>query len=139
MVDVDLIKRKMILLENYKRELGKFPCVDFASFKKNVMMQKAVEKVLEEMIQICIDIGKHIISDEKLTMPSDNRGVFDVLYENKVLSDTVVELMKKMVGFRNVLVHMYEKINIETVYVIYRKRLFDFDRFTDEVRAYLKR
>lgn len=138
MVDVDLIKRKLILIENKKRDLNRFPVKGLDGFKHDIMMQKAVEKLLEEMVQICIDVGKHIVADEKMTMPDDNTAVFDILAQNRVITDHTSSLMKKMVGFRNILVHMYERVDVETVYINYRKRLSDFDVFTAEVLEYLE-
>lgn len=139
MVDADLIKRKILLLEGKKRDLAAFPARNLLAFKKDVMLQKAVEKVLEEMVQICLDIGKHIVADEGMSLPDSNAGIFDVLKANGVISATTVSVMKKMIGFRNVLVHMYEKIDVESVYVNYTKRLSDFNVFSAEVAKYLGR
>jgi uncharacterized protein YutE (UPF0331/DUF86 family) len=137
MVDTNLIQRKIILLENYKRGINSFSIKNFNDFQKKFAVQKAVEKILEEMIQVCIDIAKHLIADEKMLIPDENTGLFKVLYENKIISLKTSEIMKKMVGFRNILVHMYEKIDIETVYDVYKKRLGDFDLFAKEIEKYI--
>lgn len=137
MVDIDLMKRKLVLLEGTKRDLARFPARDLAAFKQDVMLQKAVERMLEEMVQICLDVGKHIVADEGMSLPDSNAGVFDVLLDNGVVSAGTASLMRNMIGFRNVLVHMYEKIDVESVYVNYTKRLTDFDAFSSEIASYL--
>lgn len=137
MVDIGLVRRKLVLLENYKRELAKLPDKSLVEFRKDFALQKAVEKILEEMIQVCIDIAKHIIADEKLQIPDDNKGTFDVLRNNDIISQKVCDTFKKMAGFRNILVHLYEKIDIETVYINYRRRLGDFTAFAKEIEKYL--
>lgn len=139
MVNIILVERKLVLLENLKRELAKLPKKDLALFRKDMMLQKAVEKFLEEMVQICIDIAKHIIADNKMKLPDDNKGLFDVLCENGVILNDTAKLMKKMVGFRNILVHMYEKIDIESVYINYRKNLGDFDKYAGEISKYIEK
>jgi uncharacterized protein YutE (UPF0331/DUF86 family) len=43
-----------------------------------------------------------------------------------------------MVRFRNVLVHQYEEIDLAIVYGLVTKHLDDFERFMNEVRAYVE-
>lgn len=45
--------------------------------------------------------------------------------------------MQKMVGFRNLVIHLYEKTDVEIVYGIYQNRLKDFDTFSKEILEYL--
>lgn len=101
-------------------------------------MQKAVEKMLQEMVEICIDIAKHIISDEGFRLPEDAKDAFTVLAEKNVIKDATAQMMQKMVGFRNLVVHLYEKTDVEIVYGIYRNRLKDFDIFSREILKHLK-
>lgn len=138
MVDRNLIEKKLLLLQTKREELQKFPKKNFEDFKKDLLLQKAVEKMLEELIQICIDIGKHIVSDEHLGIPDSNRGLMDILKEKKIISAPTHELMKKMIGFRNILVHGYDKVDVATVYVSYVKKLKDFDHFLKDITKYLE-
>lgn len=103
------------------------------------MAQKAVEKMLQEMIEICMDVGKHIIADENFRIPEDGKAIFTVLGEQSVLTKETAEMMQKMVGFRNIVVHLYETTDVETVYTIYTKHLSDFDLFSKKILGYLKR
>ena len=98
MVDRELTRKKLLLLESKREELKGFPKKNFENFKKDLLLQKAVEKMLEELIQICIDIGKHIVSDEHLGVPDSNRGLMDILKEQKVITTSTQALMKKMIG-----------------------------------------
>lgn len=139
MVDLSLIQRKLSLLNEKKREIQGYDIASLLSFRSKGYMQKAVEKMLQEMIEICIDVAKHIIADEGFRVPEDAKDAFFVLQENKVLKATTVELMRKMVGFRNLVVHLYEKTDIEVVYGIYKKRLKDFDLFSKEIFKFLEK
>ena len=44
--------------------------------------------------------------------------------------------MRKAVGFRNVVVHNYDKINWEITFAICHKSLPDFKRFVTEILDY---
>lgn len=139
MVDKPLVQRKIALLMEKKKEIEGYEIRDLKDFKAKGYMQKAVEKMLQEMIEICLDVGKHIIADENFRLPEDGKDTFAVLLEKSVLTSTTTELMKKMVGFRNIIVHLYEKTDVEIVYGIYKKHLSDFDRFSMEILDYLRR
>jgi len=138
MVDRLLIQRKLTLLEQKGKELRGYRIASLDDFRSKGYMQKAVEKMLQEMIEICIDVAKHIIADEGYRMPEDARDAFAVLEENKVVTPATAKTMTLMVGFRNLIVHLYEKIDLEIVYGHYKKRLGDFDGFAREVLRFAK-
>lgn len=55
-----------------------------------------------------------------------------------VLTETTANTMKRMAAFRNLIVHLYEKIDIAEVYNIYTNHLADFDTVSKELLDYLK-
>ncbi len=138
MVDLNLINRKLIFLAQLKKELLNYNIKSYEDFKKNHKEQKATEKSLQEMIEICMDIGKHIIADEGFKVPEDSKDIFTILNDNLIISNKVKEIMHNMVGFRNIIVHLYEKIDLEIVYGICKKHLIDFDLFTKEIISHYK-
>lgn len=136
MVDTELIKRKQLFLLQARKELINYKIGSYDDFKKNHRDQKAVQKTLQEMIEICMDIGKHIIADEGFPFPEDSKGIFSVLNEKGIVSDKVLRLMQNMAGFRNIIIHLYEKIDLEIVYAVYKKHLDDFDAFSTEINKF---
>jgi uncharacterized protein YutE (UPF0331/DUF86 family) len=46
--------------------------------------------------------------------------------------------MVKMVGFRNRIVHEYEKVDIKIVHTVWRKHVGVIERFSKAVAAYCK-
>lgn len=133
MVDRALIKRKLTLLQERKLLLQSYRLRCYADFLKGPN-QKAVEKVLQEMVELCIDIGKHIIADEGFPIANDSREIFQTLHAKKIISQTLMKIMHDMVGFRNFIVHLYERIDPEVVYNIYHRHLRDFDRFARAIQ-----
>ena len=139
MVDRSLIKRKLILLDAAKKALERYPISSLKEFKKSHLLQKGVEKTLQEMIEICMDIGKHIIADEGFGFPEDGKAIFRILAEHDVVSTSTADLLIHMVGFRNLIVHLYETIDVDVVYTIWKKKLGDFDRFVADIQTFLKK
>ncbi len=90
------------------------------------------------MIEICIDISNHIISDNKYRIPQNNAESFEILFENNIISKKLKDTMKKMVGFRNIIVHEYFEIDPEIVVHILNSKLDDFKKFEKAVLKFLK-
>lgn len=138
MVDKALIQRKLTLLKDKQEELRRYRLKSYSDFLKTPY-PKAVEKLLQELIEICLDIGKHIISDAGLPMAADSYQVFGTLARHKVISAGTLPTMHKMVGFRNHIVHMYEIIDSKIVFQVYKNRLKDFDRFASDIAKFIHR
>ena len=51
----------------------------------------------------------------------------------------MLETLKKMKGFRNILVHRYAEVDDELVFEFLRNDIKDFELFKKEVLAFLKK
>jgi len=74
-------------------------------------LQDIITLNLERSVQVCVDIGLHIISDLEVPVPDTMAKTFVVLEQAKCLDKTVAERMTKTVGFRNTVVHEYRYLN----------------------------
>lgn len=140
MVDETVINRLLQIIQSHCHvlEAKQKDVPDFARFKASEYDQKAIQHYLQEMIQACIDIGNHIVAYEQLGNPENYREIFELLTEKGVISKQLSEKMVRMVGFRNIVIHLYEKVDLETVYNAFQKGIADFSEFTKEIRIYLK-
>lgn len=137
MVDAVLVKRLLSDLREKKKLLERRRIKDLAAFRADPFLHNAVQHILEIMVEIIVDIGNHIIADEGWPMPSSNREIFETLEQKGVISADMMRLARKMVGFRNIVVHMYEKVDLEDVFTIYRRHLKDFEKFAVEIETFI--
>jgi uncharacterized protein YutE (UPF0331/DUF86 family) len=63
-------------------------------------------------------------------IPQDTREAFELLEQAGRLDPALATRLKKMVGFRNVAVHDYQKLNLDIVRRILLEHLDDFLAFT---------
>jgi uncharacterized protein YutE (UPF0331/DUF86 family) len=91
---------------------------------------------ISRAVQLCVDIGSHIISETEEPAPATMGDVFTTLTKLGAITPATGEVMRKAVGFRNVAVHNYDTINWEIVFAICQKSLPDFRRFVEEVTNY---
>jgi uncharacterized protein YutE (UPF0331/DUF86 family) len=58
-------------------------------------------------IEVCIDVGRHVVASEGLRAPLDYADVFAVLAEAALLDRETAEELRDAARFRNLLVHGY--------------------------------
>ena len=80
-------------------------------------------------VQICIDIAAHIVSDEGLGVPGSTSELFYFLEENGFLDPQTTDKMVKAVGFRNLVVHEYGKLDLEEAFEVAQEDIKDLDEF----------
>lgn len=102
----------------------------------NVTKQDSIVLNIQRACELSIDTGNYIISKENYRTPAVSREVFEILEENSVISPDLSARLQKMVGFRNIAVHDYRKINMNVIESIIRNNLDDFREFIDSVLKY---
>lgn len=138
MVDRLLIGRKIAEMETYLKQIKEFSTISPAAYKKNWKTQRVVERTLQIMIELCIDIANHLISDKGMRLPTGYADTFMVLMENRVITKNLFRKMEKMAKFRNIIVHQYEKIDPAIVVSILRKNLNDFEKYKQAITKFQK-
>lgn len=94
---------------------------------------------LTRAVQLCVDIGSHVISESEEPAPTTMGDVFSTLENLGAIKSITCKSMRKAVGFRNIAVHNYDVINWEIVYAICNNLLVDFRRFASEITEYCGR
>ncbi|WP_292976755.1 DUF86 domain-containing protein [Nitrosomonas sp.] len=91
--------------------------------KQSIDLQDILVLNLTRAIQLCVDIGSHLLSQTNCPAPRTMGSVFTLLQEANIISPTTSQQLKKAIGFRNIAVHQYEAINWEIVYAISQRAL----------------
>jgi len=128
-VDRDLIIAKASSVRKYLKRVEEKRGQDVQEFLKDFDCQDIVSFNLQLAIQNCIDIAAHIISEEGIGVPGSLTEMFYLLEENGYLSEGLTEKMVRAVGFRNLLVHEYGKIDLKQVYQIANEHIEDLNRY----------
>jgi uncharacterized protein YutE (UPF0331/DUF86 family) len=90
-------------------------------------------------IEAIIDICNRIISKRELGFPQDYSDVIKLMSQEGVLEGDLVGRLVEMVKFRNMLVHLYWKIENDRLYQYLKENLGDFEAFKGAIRKYLKK
>lgn len=138
MIDKPLILRKLTELETYLNQIREYAGISVDQYRADWKIQRIVERTLQVMIETCVDIANHIISDRDLPVPTGYASTFEILNGAGVLSDGLAGTMVRMAKCRNILVHQYTEIDAAIIVSILREHLDDFLAFRDEIVSSLK-
>ncbi|MBU3106305.1 type VII toxin-antitoxin system HepT family RNase toxin [Clostridium gasigenes] len=92
---------------------------------------------IQRAVEACIDISMHIVSKQKLGIPQSSRDAFEVMNHNGLLSNELLKNIKGMIGFRNIAVHNYQKLNLDIIQKVIENHLVDFEKFITEVNRFI--
>ncbi len=137
MVDKRLVGRKLAQIDTYLKQIEDFTKISLSQYKNNWKSQRIVERTLHILIEVCIDIANHIVSDQDMRLPTGYADTFRVLMENKVIGKKLCENLERMAKFRNIIVHQYETIEPTIVVSILHNNLKDFEKYQKAIIKYL--
>jgi uncharacterized protein YutE (UPF0331/DUF86 family) len=129
MVD-DVLINKAAAIERAIRRVREEYGDDDANLLLNQTRQDAIVLNLPRACERSIDAAMHLVRVHRLGVPQESREAFELIEKAGQLDAALADRMKRMVGFRNVAVHDYQRLNIEIVRQIVREHLEDFLAFT---------
>lgn len=110
---------------------------DAATLSANFDLQDIVSLNLSRAVQLCVDIGAHLLADTGALAPNTMGLTFEALAQVGLLPADLALNLKKAVGFRNIAVHNYDAINWHIVHSIVTDHLADFSAFAEIVSQQL--
>ncbi|MDT8421220.1 MAG: DUF86 domain-containing protein [Desulfuromonadales bacterium] len=99
----------------------------------NFTRQDSIVLNLQRTCEASIDVAMHLVRIRKLGIPQESREAFDMLCDADIINPELRDRLKAMVGFRNIAVHDYRKLNLDVVRTIIAERLGDFRTFSSVV------
>lgn len=132
-----VIEQKLESLRRYLRRIEEKRPPDAGVLKMDADLQDILAMNLTRAVQVCVDIGAHLIAALDVPPPDTMGQTFDTLARAGILSADLATRMKKAVGFRNIAVHDYETIDWDLVYEIVIHHTRDFAEFAEAVASRL--
>ncbi|WP_333797368.1 type VII toxin-antitoxin system HepT family RNase toxin [Rheinheimera sp.] len=102
---------------------------DPATFATDFTRQDAAILNIQRACEAALDMGQHLIRKHKLGVPQSSRDVFTLLATGGFIPAELADNLKKMVGFRNIAVHEYQRLQVPVAEMVIQHRLQDFQLF----------
>ena len=135
MTDLDLLEKKLAFVETCVQELRSLARPELIG--KDVREERFVAHTLQLAVQAALDAASHIVSDQRLGEPATNRDLFRLLLRAGWLPEAVAERCEALAGFRNILVHGYQTVDLRIVRDVVEHRLDDLLAFVAAIRSRL--
>jgi uncharacterized protein YutE (UPF0331/DUF86 family) len=130
--DPALVAKKLATIETALSDLARLARPD--RLESDLLQRRFVEHTLQIAIQAALDVALHVVADERLGEPRTNREVFALLAHGGWIVADLQESLARMVGFRNVLVHGYDDVDLSIVRDVLSARLGDLEAFVAAIR-----
>ncbi len=126
-----VVQRKLELIaENTRKLRGELP-ITTQRLKGDFFFKSGVERILQVSIEAMIDVANRLAATEGQPPASDSYHALVHIQELGFIDSA--EAYRKMIRFRNFIVHRYENIDPEIIVGILQNNLGDFDRFVGEI------
>ena len=111
---------------------------DERTFLDDFHFHGLADRYLQLSCQSVIDTLNLIIIEKKLQKPESGQEIVAHLQNANIISEELYSRLSGVVGFRNILVHEYGKIDHKRIYDYLMNRLEDFEVFKKEVLKMIK-
>jgi uncharacterized protein YutE (UPF0331/DUF86 family) len=129
--NVDRIRQMMGEINAALHKLDRYSEISKKKFLSNSEKVDSAKYNLIIAIEGAIDICNSIVARAGGRAPRDHADCFAILGELQLLTGEFVARLKRMAKFRNLLVHLYWKVDDQKVYQILKEDIQD-------IRGYLK-
>jgi uncharacterized protein YutE (UPF0331/DUF86 family) len=85
-----------------------------------------------------IDLANYLIKKQKLGIPSSSGESFELLRQKFIIDASLAEKLKKMVHFRNTVIHHYQQTDVSIVEEVIISGLDDLIQFGDRILTFLQ-
>jgi uncharacterized protein YutE (UPF0331/DUF86 family) len=132
-MDREVVEQKLESLRRCLQRVETKCPADADTLAADFDLQDIVSLNLSRAVQLCVDIGAHLIAGMNVAPPDTMGQTFDLLAQAGLLTTALALNLKKAVGFRNIAVHNYDAINWHIVHSIVKNYLADFSAFAKVV------
>jgi len=136
-LNVDRLRLRLGAIADALRHLRELGALGEEAFLSDFRNTESAKYLLIVAIEAAIDICNHIVARGGGRSPQDYADCFEVLAELGVLQPALVERLKRMARFRNLVVHLYWQVDNRLVYRVICEDLEDLETFGQEILDWL--
>jgi uncharacterized protein YutE (UPF0331/DUF86 family) len=137
-LDRALVRRKLAAITRNLTDLIPIAELTLAEYSSERLRRKAVERLLQEVVEAAVDANLHVLRTLGADLPGDYYTTFLALGRQDVIPEELAARLAPAAGLRNRLVHEYDDIDDGLVLVAVRRSLVDFRAYVAAVEAYVQ-
>ena len=138
MTESNIAEKLDSLARCLERLRTKKPC-SLEALEADIDLQDIVSINMERAVQLCVDMTSIILAHSNAKPPQTMAEGFRSLAQQGTIAFPLAEQLVKAVGFRNLAVHAYDKIDWQVVYSILTNDVADLRSFGAAITQWLER
>jgi uncharacterized protein YutE (UPF0331/DUF86 family) len=119
--------------------IAHLPLSDRTAFEADPRNAASAESYLRRALEALLDLGRHILAKGVGQGPAEYKEVALALSRARVLDEAQGELLVRLAGYRNRLVHFYDEVSDEEIYEICTRHAGDIDTLLDVLLGWVRR
>jgi len=133
MVNKNAIIKRLEQIDRHLKRLAQYEDLSMKEFLGDSDAQDIVEYNLFQTVNHIIDIIQHIVVDENYGYPETAYDAAQIFYEKGFLTKRDLDIIKRMVGFRNIVGHDYVRLDKSVVFQILKRGQKDIRSITSKI------
>ena len=130
----EILLNKKISIERCLTQVEKYYAIDGGlPFEADYLRQDAISMNLQRACELAIDMANHVIKAKKLGLPQDSKESFSLLQNRGLISVEQMRSLQSMVGFRNILVHEYRRLDMGILIEVIEGRVRELLDFANAI------
>jgi uncharacterized protein YutE (UPF0331/DUF86 family) len=125
-------------LDEAARDWERYRSISLEDLRTDRDKRNMVLHALLVNIQASIDIANHLVAASSSRRPETYRESFTILCDEGLIPEDLGAQLSDLAGFRNVLVRLYCRLDLDEVYGVLQDDLPVVNRYRDLVRAMLR-
>lgn len=138
-LDREFIRQKISRAEDYLNEVEEFLKENNEVIGSDIKSRYSLERVFLLLVEELIDINNHFIRMLDAKPIDDLKSSFTALGDMGVLPADFAKKIDPLAGVRNILVHQYEKLDLQLFLKNLRKNIGDFQAYFRHILAFLEK
>ena len=102
------------------------------------LLQHATERQLQIAAQAVVDISTHIIAHKHWGAPESYTEAISIIASNHVIDTDLAKDLKELVKLRNLIVHLYLKIDSALLYTNLARYIKSLETFVVSMKQFIK-
>lgn len=136
-LDPDVIRNKLAELSRTLDELARVGEVDAARLGRDSLVRAAVERFVTRLVDLAVDVNTHLTVARLGRAPGDYRSSFLLAAEVEAIDTELAKRLAPSVGMRNVVIHEYDRLDLERLAAAIPLALIDFREYVRQVARFV--
>jgi uncharacterized protein YutE (UPF0331/DUF86 family) len=131
-----IVTNRLAIIDELLRQIRTLPLEDVDLFLAD-HRSAAAESYLRRALEAVLDIGRHILAKGFAIGVTEYKEIAIKLRDRHALTAEEANLLFKMAGYRNRMVHFYHEITPDELFNICATQLGDIERIADAYRRWV--